>query len=103
MLKNSLKITQPTYQIGLNEIHNLCEFYGESRKYGAKYTQPIINSQELKNQWPFFKLMLLDNFQDVIGDLFRYYTEDFKDVLDIMKIILLIPSNSACCERGNFK
>ena len=44
LLQNFLYITQPTYQIRLNEIYNLCDFYGESRKYGTKYAHPIINS-----------------------------------------------------------
>ena len=51
--------------------------------------------------------MLLHNFdatkdKDVISDICLDITEDFNDVFDLMKIILLIPSNSAWCERGDF-
>ena len=102
------KLDQPTYEIGLNEIANLCELYGESRKYGAKYAQPLIHSQNVKDEWPYFKLMVLHNFdatkdKEILSDVFRYYRNDFKNILDLLKIILLIPSNSASCERVNFK
>ena len=89
-IKNT-KPTDATYPIGLKEIFYFCEFYGESKKFGAKYAQPLIHSEKVKDQWPYFKLMLLHNFdreklsENLIGDVYKFYKEDFKELLELMK------------------
>ena len=53
MLKNSLKIKLLT-KLDWMKSKNLYEFYGESRKYGAKYAQPIIKSPRVEKSIAIF-------------------------------------------------
>ena len=106
-LKNYEGKSDSTYSFGLKEIYNFCEFYGEAKKFKSEYKQSLINSQLIKEEWPYFKLMLVNNFEygkdkekDSYLEVFKNHSEGFQEILSLMKLILLIPTNSACCERG---
>jgi len=51
--------------------------------------------------------MMLNNYADLKGnvedpwfEIYKFQFEDYQHTLDLVKLIHLIPSNSACCERG---
>ena len=95
------------YEVGSKEVYDLADFYGTLKPFKAEYAQPLIKAQETKDEWPYFKLMLLNNFnsddaknKDVWRDIFLFHQESYQNILSLIKLIWLIPSNSACCERG---
>jgi len=53
--------------------------------------------------------MMLNNNADLKGkdedlwfETYKFQFEDYQHTIDLMKLIHLIPSNSACCERGRW-
>ena len=98
---------------GNSEILRLSEHYGEikkqeSRGIGSTYLPPLINSEKVIQEWPYFKLMLLNNFEndgksknkDYWKHIFRTQGGNFPQILKLAQLIFLIPSNSCSCERG---
>ena len=52
-------------------------------------------------------LSILKNFDkntylqtDIIQNVYKHHSKEFKDLLELFKIVLLIHSNTCCCERG---
>ena len=98
---------EPTYTYGLKEIANMGKYYGEKRIVDQEYYGPLLNQSKLYEQWPYFKFMILHNFMvnqlnenELWEEIFRNFTINFEEIIKLAKIILMIPSNSACVERG---
>ena len=94
------------YSYGIAELYDLCEFYGSKKKKGTSYVGPMIDIDRVKVEWPFFKLMVLNNFYRTWSDkniwksIFQYYAQNYENIVTFGKIIILIATNSCCCERG---
>ena len=56
------KLSSPTYQYGIEEIMDLCEYYGTKKIFNQEETSTLINSEAVKEDWSHFKLLILQNF-----------------------------------------
>ena len=95
------------YPIGNSELYDLCQIYGEKKKLGNQYIDPLVKSDDIKGDWPFFKLMLLHNYDKskdsntfIWKQIFKLHNEDYPELVNLAKIVLIIPSNSCSVERG---
>ena len=96
------------YGVGNSELYDLCEMYGIKKHIGNQYIDSLINIDNVKGDWPYFKLMLLHNYDKskdsntfIWKQIFKLHYEDYPDLIDLAKIVLMIPSNSCAVERGH--
>ena len=101
-------IDDPIYQIGNSELYDICDQYGEKKSFKNDYIGPIIDVDLVKENWPYFKLLLLHNFDKNTDDnesiwrqIYKIHYENYQAISDLAKIIGMIPSNSCSVERGN--
>ncbi|XP_077864369.1 zinc finger protein 862-like [Saccoglossus kowalevskii] len=104
------KATSPEYkQYGFDEIETLCSFYGtpKTTNDGMQHA-PVIDSDKLKDEWPVVKEILRNNymqcnFQDTWGSLLgpqACLPTLYPNIAKLVTISLIIPVNTADCERG---
>ncbi|XP_070576192.1 zinc finger protein 862-like [Ptychodera flava] len=93
-------------EYGEEEITILCNFYGKDKSVNGKTYPAIINPRELHEEWGLLKHVLSDNhrsmtFQDVWCMLMRQSCHEiYPNIVRLVKIALILPTNTADCERG---
>src|SRR3989337_2060755 len=76
------------------ELEELIRFYGKS--YLPNYSIPIIDSENIRNEWYFFKEIVYRNYQNFnIEEFFPH-----SNIMKLIEIVYSIPFSSVECERG---
>ena len=96
----------PSY--GNNEIETLSLHYGNPKQTDdGVECEPVVNGEELKEEWGCFKQLMFNNFKDssIQGMakkllLSSEMQEQFLQMLRLLTIALTIPVSSVDCERG---
>ena len=97
---------------GNSQLFILEEAFGESRRnaFGKNCRLPF-NFEKIKEEYTHFKFMIVENFQpgedgkcrDVMQawqDIFQFHSREFEETLNLAKMFLIMPTNTAECERG---
>lgn len=97
---------------GALQLLKLEDYFGCTKTSAlGKYCKLAIDFEAIKEQYTRFKFLVHGNFQPKQGEklqdiyeiwesLFRFYSEECKETLNLAKIFLTIPLNSTECERG---
>ena len=84
-------------------MEKLIRFYGKS--YLTNYSIPIIDSENIRNEWYFFKKIIYRNYQnfnieEFFPHLFENYSTAYPNIIKLIEIIYSISFSSAECKRG---
>ena len=90
------------------ELEILCEHYGTAKETeNGRELQPVIHSEETKDEWVVFKQFISQNFQScTIQTLFKrvYQSEtvlcQYPNVYKLITLALTMPVSTVDCERG---
>ena len=90
-------------KFGDTELEELIRFYGKS--YLPNYSIPIIDSENIRNEWYLFKEIVYRNYQnfnieEFFPHLFENYSTTYPNIMKLIEIIYSIPFSSVECERG---
>ena len=93
---------------GSSEIDTLSVHFGESKNTDdGVELEPLLNGQELKEEWIIFKQLMSKNFNDssIQGMAKKLLSssemqEQFPQMLKLLNIALTVPVSSVDCERG---
>ena len=96
----------PSY--GSNEIDTLSVHYGEFKNTDdGVELEPLLDGQELKEEWVIFKQLMSKNFSDLsIQGMAKKVLnpsemqDQFPQMLKLLTIALTVPVSSVDCERG---
>jgi len=64
--------------------------------FGSDYYVPLLDASKIKEEWPYFKMMLLHNFElpkdknkDIFQEIFLCHKENYLNVLELATIAML--------------
>jgi len=88
------------------KLKELIRFYEKS--YLLNYSIPIIDSENIRNEWYFFKEIVYQNYQnfnikEFFSHLFENYSTAYPNIMKLIEIVYSIPFSSVECEREFFK
>ena len=89
-------------KFGDTELEELIRFYGKS--YLPNYPIPIIDSENIRNEWYLFKEIVYRNYQnfnieEFFPRLFENYSTTYPNIMKLIEIVYSIPFSSVECER----
>ena len=92
---------------GCTEIDTLADHYSVSKESDGLELEPLVDGDELKEEWVLFKQMISKNFKDssIQGMAKKLLTssemqEQFPQTLRLLTLALTIPVSTVDCERG---
>ena len=90
-------------KFGDTELEELIRFYGKS--YLPNYPIPIIDSENIRNEWYLFKEIVYRNYQnfnieEFFPHLFENYSTTYPNIMKLIEIVYSIPFSSVECECG---
>ena len=91
---------------GYHEIEALVEMFGKKKNAGNKCFDPIINAEEIRNEWSIFKTMV--RRQDTNYENSKFWVwlnnpiniKQFPNIIKLGTIANILPLSTAICERG---
>ena len=93
-------------EYGNGDLHKLSEFYGSDQKIKDVVSKAIVNTQACLREWALVKKLVIeqryptDNSQMLWSILCKYHGEAFPNLITLAKLLLVIPLQTADCERG---
>lgn len=94
------------HAFGVSELQTLTDFYGQKATKGDNVSELVLNKQACMEEWSLAKEVVMQN-KYVRGSismlykfLFDYHKETFPNLLVLANLALIMPYQTAECERG---
>ena len=93
-------------EYGVKEMQTLTDFYGQKIVEGDRVSEPLIEKDTCLAEWTMAKEVVLQNHypRDSLSKLykllFEFHKDSFPNLLILTRLALVIPFQTADCERG---